>query len=216
MNNALKGEFILNDMPEETTPVGVKNGPQVSPTTKGSQTPHFYSSFCQNPAGVSFSEQENNETILLLLRRHFVTNLPWIMVAIFLLILPVAFPFFSRLFPFPLPTGHTLALYLSFYYLVLFGFVLINFTLWYFQVGLVTNTRVIDVDLSGILYRQISEAKNQNIEDVTYNQIGFMRSLFNYGNVLVQTAGSEENIEYDRVPRPSKVSDILGNIPRPI
>ena len=60
--------------------------------------------------------------------------------------------------------------------------------------------------------RQISEAKNKSIEDVSYTQIGFVRSLFNYGDVMVQTAGAENNIEYDRVPRPSVVADIIGDL----
>ena len=52
----------------------------------------------------------------------------------------------------------------------------------------------------------------EKIEDVTYKQSGFIRSLFNYGDVHVQTAGEEENIEYDRVPRPAKVAEIINDI----
>lgn len=200
--DALSGEFILNgDKPiKKPQEAASKNGP------------HFYSSYCKDPEGVSFGEQEDNENILLLIRRHFVTNVPWITTSVILLLLPFIFPFILRFFPFPLPGQNTILLFVGFYYLVIFGFVLLNFTLWYFHAGLVTNIRVIDVDLSGILYRQIAEAKVQNIEDVTYNQSGFIRSLFNYGNVLVQTAGTQENIEYDRVPRPSHVAEIIGDL----
>lgn len=212
MDDTLKGEFILNkntdiqEPPEEATPI-IK----ITPPQKKSAL-HFYSSFCSNPVGLTFAEQEENEQILLLLRHHFVTNVPWLVAALLLIVLPLFFPLFIRFFPFPLPSSLTIYLFIAFYYLVVFGFLLINFTLWYFHAGIVTNMRVIDVDLSGILYRQISEAKNENIEDVTYNQVGFIRSLFNYGNVLVQTAGAEENIEYDRVPKPSHVADIIGDV----
>ncbi len=198
----LEGEFILNGETNTSNakPVVVKKGP------------HFYSSFFQDPDGLSFEDLEPGEIILLLLRRHFVTNVPWIATTIVLLLLPLLFPIVLTLFPFPLPNSHTIMLFMGFYYLVIFGFVLLNFTLWYFQAGLVTNKRIIDVDLSGILYRQVSETKIQNVEDVTYNQTGFIRSLFNYGDVLVQTAGSVENIEYDRVPRPAQVADIIGDL----
>lgn len=216
MEGTLKGEFILNgESKNEEISKTVPNGPS-NLKNLIQKAPHFYSSFWQEPLGVNFAEQEVNEEILLLLRRHFVTNIPWIAAALVLLLLPFAFPFVINFFPFPLPSSQTLLLSLLFYYLVVFGFVLLNFTLWYFQVGLVTNIRVIDVDLAGILYRRISEAKVQNIEDVTYNQVGFIRSLFNYGNVLVQTAGAEENIEYDRVPRPSRVAEIIGDLSQPI
>jgi len=203
MDDGLKGEFILNaNKPVEGTV-----------TLKNKKEPiHFYSSFRQFPSGVSFAEQEEGEEILLLLRRHFVTNLPWIFATVFLILLPVGFPFFVANFPIPLPEDTTLMYYTIFYYLIVFGFVLINFALWYFHTGLVTSMRLVDVDLSGILVRQISEAKNKSIEDVSYTQIGFVRSLFNYGDVMVQTAGAENNIEYDRVPRPSVVADIIGDL----
>ncbi len=200
----LEGEFILNKE-EPSIPHAAQKATEMN-------NPHFFSSYCKNPHGVSFGEQEENENILLLLRRHFVVNIPWITASIALLILPFIFPFILRFFPFPLPQQETILLFIAFYFLVVFGFIILNFTLWYFHVGIVTNIRVIDIDLSGILYRQISEAKVKSIEDVTYDQTGFITSLFNYGNVHVQTAGTEENIEYDRVPKPSQVADIIGDI----
>ena len=199
----LSGEFILNPEHKEVE----KHKPAVS-----KHSPHFYSSFCKNPLGVRFKEQEEGEEILLLLRRHFVTNIPWLVFAFFLIALPLILPFVIAFFPFPLPSANTLSLYLAFYYLAIFGFLLINFSLWYFHIGLVTSFRVIDIDLAGILYRQVIEAKHENIEDVKYNQVGFITSLFNYGNVTVQTAGNDENIEYDRVPQPSEVADIIGDL----
>ena len=203
MDDGLKGEFILN----ENKPI------EAVVTLKNKKKPiHFYSSFRQFPSGVSFAEQEEDEEILLLLRRHFVTNIPWILATIFLSVLPIGFPFFIANFPIPLPGGSILTYYTIFYYLIVFGFVLVNFALWYFHTGLVTSMRLVDIDLSGILVRQISEAKNKSIEDVSYTQIGFVRSLFNYSDVMVQTAGAENNIEYDRVPRPSVVADIIGDL----
>lgn len=210
-DDTLKGEFILNGNSETDAQGGSQKEVKKSGHNEKS-SPHFYSSFCHYPEGVSFADQDENEDIILLLRRHFVTNIPWIIATIILVFLPITFPFFLNFFPFPLPSMQTIILYVSFYYLIIFGFVLINFTLWYFNVGLVTNLHVIDIDLSGILYRQISQAKIEKIEDVTYKQSGFIRSLFNYGDVQVQTAGEEENIEYDRVPRPSLASEIINEI----
>lgn len=214
MDGKLEGEFILNGSTSEPVVLSEKNIQQknASHLQQGAKALHFYSSYSQNPMGILFGEQEENEKILLLLRRHFVTNVPWITLTTILIFLPFLFPFLIHYFPFPLPSQHTLALYLAFYYLIVFGFALINFTLWYFQAGLVTNMRVIDVDLSGILYRQVAEAKLEHIEDVSYQQAGFIRSLFNYGTVLVQTAGTQESIEYDRVPRPSRVAEIIGDL----
>jgi hypothetical protein len=210
MDNTLGGEFILNADEADSKPAP-SAAAKAAPTIKKSK-PHFYTAFWNHPMGVSFAEQEAGEEIILILRRHFVTNFPWIVFAIILSILPIFYPILIAFFPFPLPSGSTLGLITAFYYLLIFGFLLTNFTLWYFHIGIVTNLRVVDIDLDGILYRQVTEAKIENIEDVTYRQIGFITSLFNYGNVIVQTAGAEENIEYDRVPKPSQVADIIGDL----
>lgn len=214
----LEGEFILNK-PEQATEEEAKKieaeekkEAQAVVQQKIPHPSHFYSSFTENPTGIYFAEQEQGEEILLLLRRHFITNLPWMLTALFFAILPISFPFAFATLPITPPQPGTIALLLLFYYLVLFGFVLVKFTLWYFHTGIVTTRRLIDIDLHGILYRQVSETKNKNIEDVSYDQIGFVRSLFNYGDVHVQTAGAENNIEYDRVPRPSIVADIIGDL----
>lgn len=205
-DDKLSGEFILD-----------KESSQKAITSIIEKThPHFYSSFAHNPEGISFAEQEDGEEIILLLRRHFITNIPWIALAIFFILLPFAFPFILANTPLPLPSPMTLGLALAFYYLFIFGFILLNFTLWYFHIGLVTTFRVVDIDLAGILYRRVTETKHGNIEDVSYNQVGFITSLFNYGNVIVQTAGTEENIEFDRIPRPAKVADIIGDLAHPV
>lgn len=212
MDDGLRGEFILSEKKPAEGIAKTESGAIPTLRDHVKKPIHFYSSFQQNPAGISFAEQEENEEILLLLRRHFVTNIPWAVAAFFLALLPLSFPFLVTNFPIPLPGGEILTYYTIFYYLILFGFVLINFSLWYFHTGLVTSIRLVDIDLAGILYRHIAETKNKNIEDVSYTQIGFVRSLFNYGDVLVQTAGAENNIEYDRVPRPSIVADVIGDL----
>lgn len=212
MSNELSGEFVLSDSNGSTPPepsISSNLGSAIPKTVKT----HFYTTFAHMPEGLTFQDQEADETILLLLRRHFVTNIPWIASALILSILPIVlFPFILAFFPFPLPSMNILILILAFYYLLIFGITLLNFTLWYFQVGLVTSLRIIDVDINGILYRQVSEARNDDIQDVSYEQVGFLRSLFNYGIVLVQTSASIQNIEFDRVPKPSVVSRIIADL----
>ena len=58
----------------------------------------FLSSFYLNPGGISFKEQEEDEEIVLLLRRHLVTSIPWLFVALVLLFAPIFLSFFSGYF----------------------------------------------------------------------------------------------------------------------
>jgi len=173
---------------------------------------HFYTSLSEYPQGVSFDAQDSDEEIILLLRRSFIINIPWMVFVALLAIIPLLLPFLPIPFFFESISTLTYVILAVFYYLVLFGFSLVNFSLWYFHVGLVTNKRVIDVDLHGILSRHVAETRLSLVQDVSYKQVGFVRSLFHFGDVFVQTAGSQQNVEFDRVPRPMFVAQVIGDL----
>lgn len=177
---------------------------------------HQFSSFCVLPKNVRFDTQEEGEDIILLLRRHPVTNIPWIVIAIVLILLPfIGLPFFNAGgvigFLDQLSVGLLPAL-LAFWYLFITGYVLLNFFFWYFNVNIVTNRRVMDFDFFYLLYREFSEALLDRIEDVTGTGGGIVSVIFDYGNVDVQTAATNAKIEFDRVPKPQEVVNIITNL----
>ena len=47
------------------------------------------------------------------------------------------------------------------------------------------------------------------IQDVTVSQGGVSQTVFNYGTVLIQTAGEIPNIEFQLVPNPGLVLKVL-------
>ena len=166
-------------------------------------------SFYVKPNGVHFETQDPQEEIILLLRKHPVTNLWWIFVALLLLIAPSFFDSYSFL-PF-LPRGfHFVASLL--WYLVTAAFILENFLSWFFNVYIVTDERIIDVDFHNLIYREISETKIDKIQDVTFSMGGVMSAFFNYGNVVIQTAGTVPNFDFQAVPEPSTVVKILQQL----
>ncbi len=190
--------------PEAQTPVVIK---------KPSHTHHF-ASFCDHPEGIFFENQEANEEVLLFLRRHFITNIPWIATTIILLILPPLLIFVIQFLPTFLsslpPEFGTILLYI--YYLLVFNFAFMEFVTWYFNISLVTQKRIVDIDFSDLLYHDVAITKLSLVEDTNYNQIGFIRSLFNYGDVFVQTAGEKLHFDFLAVPKPRKVIDIIQSL----
>lgn len=186
-------------------------------STKKENHIHALSSFCQNPLGFSFQNQEKDEKILLFLRRHPITNISWLIPSLLLLLLPLILslfaPFLERFFlsPILLPRNY-LTVLLIFYYLFVFNYMFISFISWFYNIGIVTQKRVIDIDYSDIVHRYISFTKLSLIEDVTYRQTGFIRSLFNYGDVFVQTAGTHPNFEFLSVPQPSYATHIIQEL----
>lgn len=211
------------NLPQEK-PADIKTQPD--PTTIPTQTPkltilpdkqgkrsRFFSSFCPYPTNITFQNQDEDEKVILLIRRHFATNIPWMFLGFILLLLPlIILPLTPTIFPF-LAISKTLQFsIISFYYLAIFGFALVNFSLWYFNVALVTNEKIIDMDVSGILFRNVAETQLDLIQDISYTQVGAIRSIFNYGNILVQTAGELPNFEFEKAPNPAAIIHILGDL----
>lgn len=197
----LMGEFILNKKEGSDSDEIVKN------------KTHFYSNLLLNPENVIFENQEEDEKIVLLVRRDLITNVPWIFFSIVLIFIPVLISNFSSLFsPFFNFSTVVLLMALLFYYLIIFGYILIQFAIWYFNIGFVTNKRIVDFDVSGILSKHISETRLNLIEDVSYIQVGSVRTMFNYGDVIMQTAGTNVNFEFDRSPEPARIVRIIADM----
>ncbi|KKR33728.1 MAG: hypothetical protein UT63_C0012G0007 [Candidatus Gottesmanbacteria bacterium GW2011_GWC2_39_8] len=173
-----------------------------------------FSSFQFMPEKIRFETQEAGEQIILLLRKHWITTLPWIASGLILFITPpIIFPIIglSGMLPGFIPSG-----YLSFifagWYLLSFGFVLVNFILWYFSVDIVTEERIIDISFSNILYKKLSETRIRKLEDVSMRTGGFIRSVLDFGDVHLQTAGNEENFEFLAVPHPREIVRIVNEL----
>lgn len=155
-----------------------------------------------------FETQGENEKLLLLLRAHFVTNLPWIFITVLLASVPFLVAF-SRILE---PIIKRLAIpqksldgFVLIWYLFVFAYSFQHFINWYFNVYVLTNRRIVDFDFFQILYKRVSSASLNNIEDVTVTTGGVSQVLFVYGNVFIQTAGEVAEFEFLKVPNPIKV-----------
>lgn len=84
-------------------------------------------------------------------------------------------------------------------------YALYEWILWYLDIYILTNQRIIDVEQKTLFSRQVAEASLEKIQDVTYKIEGVFATLFNYGTVSVQTAGAEDFIHLDKIAKPDKV-----------
>lgn len=173
-----------------------------------------FSSFLSKPKNIRFQTQGGNEEILLFLRRHFITNLPWVVFALIMAVIPAVVLFsqwFFHFLPEEVPVGFFIILPL-FWYLLTFGFVLTNFLLWFFNAGIITNERIVDIDFPFFLYKEFTITNISRIEDVTYKLGGLFRIIFNFGDIYIQTAGTHPNIEFLAVPQPQNVVQLIHDL----
>jgi len=164
------------------------------------------SSFLARPKVFTFDARDDDEEIILVLRRHWLTNASWIITAILMIFAPLFLLSFSLWGIFPPNYRLILAV---FWYLLTFAIAFENFLSWYFNVFILTEERVIDIDFYNLLDKKMSEAKISMIQDVTSKTSGLSQTLFNYGTILIQTASEIPLIKIDRIPNPDLVLQVL-------
>lgn len=168
-----------------------------------------FSAYFHWPDRVKFETQEKEEKIVLMLRKHIVTNVSWMIIAVLLALAPNVLSFFPLIDFLPIRFQ---IVALIFWYLIVTAFVLESFLTWFFNVYIVTDERVVDIDFNNLIYREVTDAKLDKIQDVTYTLGGVIRTIFNYGDVMIQTAGTVPSIEFEAVPNPAEVARILQEL----
>ena len=182
----------------------------------GSQNMNTLSSFCKNPKGISFQTQKPDEKIILFLRSHFITNLSWIIFSVILVFLPIIVILLLPLARIDLLSSSIAirftVIYILFYYLMVFSYLFISFLHWFYSVFMVTSQQVVDIDYSDIVIHHVAVTNLSQLQDAKYTQSGFISTFFNYGDIFVQTAGTQPNFQEPSVPKPREATHIIGDI----
>lgn len=153
-----------------------------------------------------FIHQKPYEHIVYKVRRHYVTLVPAILIFVLLLLAPLGVAWLvTNVFPrlLEMPAAPPLGILLgSLYYLSVLLFFYTYFIDFYLDVLVITNDRLIDIEQLGLFARSVSELDLYKTQDVTSTVKGIFASLFNYGDVSIQTAGAAEKFHVQNVPNP--------------
>lgn len=82
-----------------------------------------------------------------------------------------------------------IVLALSGYFIFLLTFLFGSWINFYYDIIFITNERIINVAQEGLLSRQTSELDMRQIENVSAEINGLLQSFFNYGLLIIETAG---------------------------
>lgn len=156
-----------------------------------------------------FIAQKPYEKIVYFLRRDTLVFVLQALFFIFLLVIPLGFYLFLQtyfpsifenniLYPIIILLG-------SVYFLMVWTMLFTSFIDYYLDFWIVTNDRIVNVE-QHIFSRTIAELDLYKIQDVTGESKGFLQTMFNYGNVYVQTAGATERFIFEEVPNPREVA----------
>lgn len=159
-----------------------------------------------------YPSQQPNEIIKLVVREHWFLLFLKILVIVILMILPLGLRLLlnSINISFESETITILSTVgIQLYYLGLLLALFIIFILYYLNVHIVSDQRVVDIDQVGLLFRQVSELNIETVEDVTGQTQGLFGNFLDYGTVYVQTAGATERFEFNNVPNPGAIASLI-------
>lgn len=154
-----------------------------------------------------------NETILLIIRKH------WFLVAIHLVevsmlaVIPlgiaILLPLSARLLgTAPLLPVPLLTFGFSLYGLMLLAALFYFLVDYYLDMWVITNQRILDIEQKGFFSREVSEIPISRVQDVTIEVHGIIRTLLGYGTIRLQTAGEREFNIRD-VPRLERIKEVI-------
>ena len=165
--------------------------------------------FLPFPKDLSFYGKEKDEEIILVVRSHWIKYLPFVAVSFIILFFPFLFALLDTTF------SENMVLFLAFFIPCLtlsLSVIVYAFIRWFYNVNIITDKRIIDLDFTSVVSHSLSEARLEKIEDITHKQLGLVGSLFDVGTVYFQTAGATPEIEFNSIGRPRVIQDILYDL----
>jgi hypothetical protein len=159
-----------------------------------------------------FPSQLDSETIYMVVREH------WVQLALKLilwLLFALALVFFEIYAPQTFPdlfsgfAGQVTFIFTQVYTLFLILTLLILWMLHYLNIQVITSLRVVDISQQGLFAHIISELHIDKIEDVTSEVDGILGTIFDYGMVYIQTAGTKERFEFENIPHPGQIEKLV-------
>lgn len=150
------------------------------------------------------------EEVVFFLRSHWFVILPIILGFITVIILPFAsYLLLLNFQPGFLDIQSNFILFLlivSIFFLYAWLFLFQNFADWYLDIWIVTNKRIINIQQRGLFGRVMSELMLYNVQDVSSEIKGFIPSMFDYGNVHIQTAAERTRFDFNDIEHPSFIA----------
>lgn len=177
--------------------------------------PSLFPAFFVKPQKFHFVQQEDDEQIQILLRQHWITNLAWLTLSI----IGFAIPFVvmdviknNRLADFSQIPQNILSAVLVLWFLGVLTYAVENYLRWYFNIYIVTNRHLVDVNFYNLTNRDITEIRLDDIQSVSSKINGILESLFQFGDVIVESAAEGREITFLSVPKPDFVADRIQDL----
>ncbi len=138
-----------------------------------------------------FVGQREDEEVVLVLFKHWYMVVAPMLKAILIILISFVIPIWLNFANFIFSYGLTTLIY--YLWLVFWiGYMIYQYINWYRDRFIITTQRLINVDQRGMLHRQVAEVELERVQNITHVIRGVAATMFNFGTVIVQSAGASD------------------------
>lgn len=164
-----------------------------------------------------FIEFDENERLVTEIRKHFVGLFIILFTGAFVILAMLAIIAFAAVVNTDSlvgveDTGGIKVLLVVLGFLLIIGAAIATFIaafLFQSNVIYVTNEKIAQVLYISLFNRKISQLSIGDVQDVTVTQKGILAHAFNYGTLVIETAGEQQNYTFTYVPDPYEASKLI-------
>ncbi len=179
-----------------------------------------FSSYEIYPKGVHFETQDEFEKVFILLRPHILSNIGWVFTSGIIFVIPMIIVYLIIQFEIPVadlvPVGINfdalVVIIIAVYYSFFFSYAFSNFIDWFYDMYVVSNERLLDYEFTPVSSVHVSELALADIQDIKESKIGFLPTVFGYGDITVSTASKRGSFKLRAVADPSRFRNIIDDL----
>lgn len=153
----------------------------------------------------TFEGKKPYENVIALLYRHWFTLFGKLLTYAILAILPFVIKYFAMEYVINLGLDNIFSFLISTYFLFWWTGLFYAITMYLLDVWIVTDHRLLDNEQHGLFSRTFSEMNLSKIQDVSVEVKGLIPTFLNYGDLEIQTAGTEPKFIFKQIPNPAGI-----------
>lgn len=153
----------------------------------------------------TFEGQYPDEQVIMLLHRHWFVLFKRCLVFIVMAFVPLGIYIFAYDWVAVYGLNGTFIFLCAIYYLFWWYYLFYTITMYALDTWIITDHRVIDSEQHGFFSRTVAELNLAKIQDVSTTTHNFIETMLKFGDLDVQTAGTNPKFSFKEIPNPEVV-----------
>ncbi len=153
---------------------------------------------------------KSDEKIIAIIRKYFLSLFKDILFSLFLFVLSFTSLYFILQIQNNEVFKNVSLVLFAFCLLLAIFFAVKTFFIWTFDSLIVTNYRIFDITQNSIFDKKVTEINLRDIKSISFTKDGIIKTLFNFGDLKIETENSTTNLEITNIKDPFDIQQLIN------